>query len=497
MMNKTLILLTLFSVAVFAQVPKSDSVSRFSYSTIAELSTQLNEIFDDPNFGNAHWGVAIQSLETGEYFYRRNENKLFMPASNLKLFTTAAGLLILGKDYTFKTELLTDGNVDGSVLKGNLIVKGYGDPSISGRFYGEDNLEIFRSWADSLLELGIDEIRGNIIGDDDNFDDIGLGDGWSWDYESYWYSAPTGALSFNDNCVDLIINPTDIGERAEIKALPSSRYAVIVNNVFTVPDDSLTSIDLYRDRGTNIITVSGSVKYSNQTIKAYATINNPTQYFVITLKEVLEEKGIKVTGFALDIDDLDKPLSQKDFHLLLTHRSVPLNEIVKIINKNSHNFYAEQLLKTLGLDKSKKGTAAHGIAAEKNLFSQMGIIPESIILADGSGLSRLNYVSPQHILTLLNHMYKSPVFEDFYSSLPVAGKNGTLAKRMIRTNAQDNVRAKTGFIGNVRSLSGYMRTGDNELLSFTMIANNFNVPFVLAENIQDLVCTRLANFKRK
>lgn len=497
MKNKILLFLLVAFVYSFAQSVKNDTTSQYAYSTIAELGNQLNEIFDDPNFSNAHWGVLIQSLETGEYFYKRNENKLFVPASNLKLFTTALGLITLGSDYRFKTEIWTNGKIDGTVLKGNLIVKGFGDPVISGRFYKGDALKIFNDWADSLLEIGIDEIRGNIIGDDNAFDDIGLGEGWSWDYESYWYSAPTSALSFNDNCVDISVQPTDIGERAEISVKPSTRYVVLVNDVFTVKDDSATSLDVNRDRGTNIIRVSGKIKYSSQPVILYATINNPTQYFVITLKEVLEKKGIKVTGFALDIDDLDSPVNYKDSRLLMLHQSVPLKEIIKVINKSSQNFFAEQLFKVMGYEKYKWGSADNGFRASKDALTQMGINPDGLIMVDGSGLSRLNFISPQQMIRLLEYMSKSPLFDDFYNSLPIAGKDGTLARRMIKSRAQENVRAKTGFIGNVRSLAGYMRTGDGELLAFCMIANNFNVPVILADNLQDLVCTRLANFKRK
>lgn len=345
--------------------------------------------------------------------------------------------------------------------------------------------------------MGVDEIRGNIIGDDNAFDDVGLGDGWSWDYESYWYSAPASALSFNDNCVDISVEPTDIGERANLSVLPSTRYVVIVNDVFTVKDDSSSKIDLTRDRGTNIVRISGTIKYSSQPQKIYSTINNPTQYFVISLKEVLEKKGIKVTGFALDVDDLDIGVNYKECQLLLTHNSVPLRDIVRVINKSSQNFFAEQLLKTIGYEKFKLGSADNGFNASKDFLVQVGINPEGLIVADGSGLSRLNLVTPQHIVRLLEYYSKSHLFEDFYNSLPVAGKDGTLARRMVKTRAQDNVRAKTGFLGNVRSLSGYIRTGDGELLAFSMIANNFNIPVVLADNIQDMVCIRLANFKRK
>src|ERR1035437_9703268 len=178
----TLVLVLVGFLSVYAQ-EKKDTIKtaspKYSFSTLPEFWNQMDDIFNDPSFSNANWGVVIQSLETGEYFYKRNEDKLFLPASSLKLFTTAAGLIILGPEYRFTTNIYRRGIIDGSILKGDLIIQGRGDPTISERFYGGDMLRIYNLWADSLLELGIEEIVGNIIGDDSEFDDRGLGEGWA------------------------------------------------------------------------------------------------------------------------------------------------------------------------------------------------------------------------------------------------------------------------------------------------------------------------------
>lgn len=498
MANKLIIVIILyFAISVCAQeIEKKDSLPRFSYSTVAELKTQLDDIFNDPDFDNAELGVFIQSLETGEYFYKRNEDKLLLPASNLKLFTTAAGLILLGAEYKFKTNIYSRGELDGSILRGDLIIQGRGDPTISGRFYNDSMLKVFNNWADSLLEIGIDEIDGNIIGDDNEFDELGLGEGWSWDYESYWYSAQSGAISFNDNCIDVIVKVNKKSKQPLISIAPETRYAVIINKVIVVGGDSTTSIDVYRERGTNVITVSGTINIKDS-IKTYVTVNNPTQYAMVVLYEVLNERGIKVLGYPIDIDDTAEPLDYKKLKKLFTQQSVPLKEIVKIINKNSQNFFAEQLLKIIGLEKEHYGSAENGIKACFQVFDDIGINSERMLMVDGSGLSRLNLVTPRQIVILLNHMYKSKEFIPFYNSLPIAGVDGTIGKRMKNNPTENNLRAKTGYLGSVRSLSGYVFTGDGELLSFAIIANNFNVPFKLVDNLQDLVCLRLANFKRK
>lgn len=480
-----------------SQTMRNDSIPKYSYGTVQELWNELDALFNDPNFANAHWGVSIQSLTTGEYFYRRNDNKLFMPASNLKLFTTAAALLLLGPDYKFETEIFSRGKVDGSILIGDLIIRGNGDPAISGRFYGDDMLKIFNDWADSLLEKGIDEIKGNIIGDDNLFDDQGLGEGWAWDYESDWFAAPSSPLTFNDNCVDIFIQPTMVGQKAEIKQMPDVKYTIIDNQIATVPKDSVQRINYYRERGTNIIKLSGTIKEESEAAKIYVTVNNPTQFFVVTLKEIFKQKGITITGTAVDIDDLTEPIDYAKCELLLAHHSPPLTDIIKIINKNSQNLFSENLIKAIGYEINNYGTFENGIKAAKEIFAQMGINPENILMYDGSGLSRLNLISPMQVNVILNHMYKSELYQHFYNSLPIAGIDGSLSNRMRKTRAQNNIRAKTGYIGHVRSLSGYLFTGDREPVAFSIIANNFNVPLVAADNLQDLICIRLANFKRK
>ncbi len=358
-------------------------------------------------------------------------------------------------------------------------------------------LQVFENWADSLSSLGIDEITGNVIGDDNAFDEQGLGTGWRWDYESNWFAAPSSAISFNDNCVDIIVKVNKYTEKPELKILPDTKYVIIVNKVITVPPDSATAIKVYREPGTNVVTVYGTISSNSDSVKTYVTVNNPTQYTMVVLKDVLQKKGIKIEGYPIDVDDISTPLNYSQMTLLFTQYSPPLKEIIKVTNKNSQNLFAEQLLKTIGLETMGLGSAQNGITSEYNLFKDMGINPEGMNVVDGSGLSRLNLVTARQIVSLLNYMYKSKYFVPFFNSLPIAGIDGTLGDRMQNSRAQGRIRAKPGYLENVRALSGYALTGDNEPVAFSIIVNNYNVPVKLAENIQDLVCLRLANFRRK
>lgn len=495
-----LILLIIFSANIFPQTTSKiafDTLPKVKYSDLKEFSKILDDIFNDPAFSNAHWGVVIQSLSTGEYFYRRNENKNFMPASNMKLFTTALALLQLGPDYTYKTTLYLNGKIRNEEIKGDLILRGVGDPTLSARFYNGDALAVFNQWADSLVNMGIEVINGNIIADDDAFEEESLGNGWSWDDEPYYYSAISGAVCFNDNCIDLRIIPADrVGKRAIIETFPKTKFVTILNNVVTVSDDSVTNIDCYRERNTNIIQCFGTIRKSELEVKESVTVNNPTKFAAHVLKEVLESRGIKVRGQAIDNDEIGIVRDYQKLTPLFTQVSPPLKDIIKVVNKISQNLYSEQLLKTIGYEKLKYGSIENGLKASKNLLKQMGIDPENLQIVDGSGLSRLNLFTPAQLNSLLRFMYRSKYFNEFYESLPIAGVDGTIANRMKNTRAMNNVRAKTGYINAVRSLSGYVTTTDGEMLTFVMIANNFLVPLKLAENIQDLVCVLLSNFTR-
>lgn len=499
--NTIFIFFALISIQIIAQdslISNTDSIPKYSYKSVKEFQEQINDIFNDQSFSNANWGVLIQSLKTGEYFYKRNEDKFFVPASNLKLFTTAAGISILGPNYRFTTNIWMNGYHSGSTLYGDLVIQGRGDPTISGRFYNNDINYVFDTWIDSLLELGIDKIKGNIIGDDNLFDDLGLGEGWSWDYETDWYAAQSSAISFNDNCIDITVYYNSKRDSVVVKSHPELRNFVILNNVEPAIDGEQTKINVYRERGTNVINVFGKMKKGSDTLVTYSTVRNPTQYAILAFKNRLESRGIRVNGYAVDIDDYDRKLDYDNMQLLFKGFSNNLSEIIKVINKNSQNFFAEQLLKTIGLEVNGFGSAEKGILALKDFFAQIGLNPDNIYMVDGSGLSQLNMVTPRQVVELLKHMYSNKdIFPYFYNSLPIAGVDGTLGRRMKGTTAENVVRAKTGYIGHVRSLSGYAITGDNEPVAFSMIANNFTVPVKLAENLQDLVCLRIANFRRK
>lgn len=478
-----------------------DGASRSWVPLVEQVTTAISS----PEYSDAEWAVLIYDIENDKPIFGWNEYKNMIPASNTKLYTTAAALDQLGPDFQYETHLISDGNIADGVLQGNLYVVGSGDPVIGGRYNDGNIVKTFEDWADSLKALGIQKVAGDIIGDDDYFDDIPLGPGWMWDDESYWYSAEVSALSLNDNTVDIIATGTREGQPARIHWEPSNTpYVTVFNNTVSVHPDSSGENNYSRRRANNIIDVSSEVPV-DRTVTRYVTISNPTQYFVTVLSEVLERKGISIEGTALDVDRLSsKPDYAEANQRVAVHLSVPMSEIVKAINKPSHNLYADMVLKTLAAESSKtmgskqEGSWKGGIEQVKHTLAKAGADTSRTMLVDGSGLSRYNLVTADMTIDLLRYMWHHPdrqAFSAFYESLPIGGVDGTLSGRYAAGSARGNVRAKTGTVSYASSLSGYVQSADGKPVAFSIMANHFSVPTSQVRATQDFIVEQLANMQ--
>jgi D-alanyl-D-alanine carboxypeptidase/D-alanyl-D-alanine-endopeptidase (penicillin-binding protein 4) len=506
--------------------------SGFSTAYRTELVRRIMPHLNHPEFENAWWGVHVRDLNTGASVFSRYAQKGFMPASNTKLYTTAAGLDLLGHDYHFHTNLWKLGTLEDGVFRGTFIVEGSGDPTISGRFNDNDRTEVLRTWAIALREMGITRIEGDIIGDDSLFDDVPLGRSWSWDYTSYWYAAEMGALSFNDNTIDLVMVGQAPGEPATITWEPyETSYVQIINETMSIPRGESRRVGYDRAWTTNTIRVSNHIPQGD-TVRYSPSITNPALYFVHVLREELERQGITVEGNLYDRSALPMVQGYRDrAEKVATHVSPSLADIVYILNQRSQNFYAENLLKTIGayylmaqvdnpdvgllignsprlfaglerdkdlLDAGVNASARDGHNASWNLFGAAGVDTTRLRLADGSGLSRVNVVTPQMTTALLQFMWNHPdpdIREAFMASLPRPGEEiGTLTN-MFRTGAaRESVMAKTGTIGMARALSGYVMAADGTPLAFSIMVNHHTVSNVLSNRIIENVINILAEF---
>jgi serine-type D-Ala-D-Ala carboxypeptidase/endopeptidase (penicillin-binding protein 4) len=464
-----------------------------SPNSLKNLRGDLDRIFSDARFAGAQWGVEIFSLDRSETLYSRNSRQLYIPASNNKILTVAAALTQLGPDYRFKTQVWTDGAVLDGVLKGNLIVAGFGDPSSSSRILLKDPFRTFRIWAANLKQRGIHAIDGNLLGDGKAFEEAAYGQGWAWDDLTEGYAAPVSALQFNENLIGLEITPgLKAGELASIKMSPLATYLTVDNRMVTKAAGSSTRIEMERGRSGEEITVRGAIPENGAAVARNVAVQFPTRYYLSALKQVLSEEGIETSR--CDVKEWNAARSP-DSSLLWTQSSPPLSELTGPLLKMSLNLAAETLARVLGMERRSEGSFSKGKEAVEEALRQIGTAKESYSYSDASGLSRMNLVSADALIRILTYMHRN--FSIFYDALPVAGVDGTLSSRMKATPAENNVHAKTGTLTHISALSGYIRTADKEMLAFSMIANNFLADKSEAERLQDRALVRLARFSRK
>jgi len=488
----------LLLLILFVATP-SGALARQATGSDADLRRELDRILTDAGMENALWGVAVHDLTRDRAVYARNERTNFVPASNTKLYTTASALDTLGPGFRYRTALFGRGPVVDGVLHGPLVVRGSGDPVLGPRFGGDPTL-VFRQWADSLRALGIRVIDGDIIGDDDVFDDQPLGYGWNWDDEPYWYSAEISGLSYHDNTVDFTVRGMSAGGPGEVSWEPASTSYVQVLNASVTTDSGRLRESWTRGRSDNRVRI-GSVVPEGEVDVESVSVSNPTAYFVHVLRETLLASGIAVLGVPRDVDDLSIRPDYDDpaVFRIAVHESETLARIVWVLNKRSQNLYAEQVLRTIGTLAGPGSSAGRSWRMMRPMFARIGIDTLSIQLVDGSGLSRQNLVSPSATLALLRAMWnhRDPATRDaFLFSLPVGGVDGTLASRYPAGKARGNVRAKTGTVSNASSLSGYVRTDGGSNYAFSIMANGFTVPASTVRAIQDRLVEALASHGR-
>ena len=470
------------------------------------LATVVEDAIDPEELQNGFWGVKVTSAETGAVRYEREAEKRFVPASNVKLYTAAAVLDQLGPDYRFTTRLYRQGRIDGDTLRGDLIVRGSGDPTIGGYEQRDNRLQVLRAWADSLRAAGIEHVTGSVLGDDDVHSDAPLGHGWAWDDLPYRYAVELSGLSFGENLIELTAHGRLVGQPAFLTWEPlHTNYVNVVNRSETVRRNA--DEEYRRLPGSRTLYVESRVR-PNSIQREKLSVGNPTGYFVSVLRAVLRRNGISVAGAARDADRL--PMMEPSYdapftRVMARYRSAPLSEIVQTMMEESQNLYAEQLLRTLGAerpvaklsdpDDPEPGSGAMGIEAGMRTFAAAGVDTSRIRLADGSGLSRYDMVTPTMTAALLLYMRQHPdpdVREAFLQALPVGGRTGTLEYRFERGPAEANVRAKTGTLSGVSALSGYITTGGGQPLVFVIMANHYSADSDEARDAMDQIVQALA-----
>ena len=497
-----------------AEQHKPESRSEPLEALRARIAAHLSQ----PRFGAASWGVKIASLDTGRTIFEHNPEKYFNPASNAKLYTTALALDRLGADYRIKTSVYSSVKPDASgTLKGDLTVYGRGDPTMTARLNGGDYFKGIEPLINQLVNTGIRRIEGDIVADESYFAGPPFGAGWEWDDLQAYYGAEVSSLTINDNAIDLFVKPAERpGLPCRITTGPATSFVSLINRTQTSQKGSEQRIVVYRPVGENVIYVSGRLPIDSTGFYNSVAVHDPAGLFASLFKDALLQRGIIVTGRARFVDWKYREVTPLDLSKvveLASVQSVPLSDIVRETLKPSQNLYAQLLLLQVGVTagsipgemnsmaSSQKPQAANGKSNARNLndrsglsedtsdegktteelgiesmnefLSRVGVKKGEVLLEEGSGLSRRDVITPEATVGLLRYMSRSKWAEVYRNSLPIAGVDGTLQNRMKGTPASGNVRAKTGSLRYVYTLSGYVTTASGEHVAFSIMLNNY------------------------
>ncbi len=453
----------------------------------AELRHVIDSMLRAPDTRGARWGVLIVDPDRGDTLYSHDAGKLFVPASNMKILTSAIALETFGPDFRFMTPVLAAGPVRDSILEGDLMVAGRGDPGVSDHLAG-DAMGPLRAVADSLYRMGIRRIRGRVLPFGDAFPDATAGFGWGWDDLDEAYGATVDELLFNEGFAELRVRAgAAAGDTVTVQLRPAKSFPKLrVTAVTTVRGsgpDSLPQISAIKDTLRGDVVVAGTIPVGDS-VRAVVTFRDQREAFVAALAEALRDRGISIA------DSLFAPATAGD--TLLVMQSLPMTQILAAFMKPSQNQIGEMLFKSVALSRADTGTARVARRLMSQRLREWGAEPDGFIVWDGSGLSRRDMVSPETVVRVLHAMRKSPLFQAYYDAFPVAGVDGTLETRMRGTTAEANVRGKTGTLGNVRSLSGYVTTRGGGQLIFSVLSNNFLTSTAYVSRVQDSIAVRLA-----
>ena len=452
--------------------------------TEARIVAAVDEILAEEDLPNAFWGLVIHDARTGRVVLSRNADKNLLPASNLKLFTTATALDELGPTFRYTTRLYHLGDVspDGT-LTGDLVIRGSGDPTFGSEGYGDP----LKGWAEALAEAGVRRVVGRIIGDDDAFEDARYGEGWDVTHiATESYAPAAGGLVWADNLVNIQIAGTSPGQPVRFESDPEG-FVTVRGDVRTRGSGG-AGLDVERTLGTDEFTLRGGVpaRYRG-TLRV--PVANPTLYTVYAFADRLGEAGVDVSRATLvDVDDLDADPDYEGAEPLRAYVSPLLSEIVERINRESDNLYAEQVFRTLG-----RGTVDRAADRVEAFVEAAGAEADGLFLADGSGLSRKDMVTPASLAAVLRAMRTHPAGGVFRASLPEGGGSGSTLRNRL---GGVPVRAKTGSLLAVRCLAGYVDGPDGTPYVFVLMANNYTARGGQIARAQDEIVRAIATGQR-
>ena len=458
------------------------------------LPEALDGILADARLAGGQASVVVADADSGDVLYSHTSGDRLMPASNTKLLTSAAAMSVLGPDYRFRTDVLTRGTRHGSVLHGDLYLRGTGDPTLLAEDYDE--------LAGKLAAAGIKRVTGRLVADDTHFDDQRLGRSWAADDEAAYYSAQISALAvapdtdYDTGTVIVHVSPgAAAGDRPKVTVTPPTDHVQVKVTATTAPAGEDGGITVDREHGTNRITVGGSIAADADPAKEWVSVWNPTGYAAAVFRDALAAHGIRVTG-PTSLGQATPDGARQ----LAAHDSMRLADLLVPFLKLSNNMHAEILTKAMGVKTAGEGSWDAGLAAVEAYLKKLGVDTEELRQVDGSGLSRMDSVPANAFLRLLTEVRDAPWFDAWYRALPVACapdrfEGGTLRSRMCDTPAALNAHAKTGSLTGASGLSGYVTDAGGRHLVFSIVLNDYLVDSV--KDIEDAIVVTLASSDEK
>jgi D-alanyl-D-alanine carboxypeptidase/D-alanyl-D-alanine-endopeptidase (penicillin-binding protein 4) len=453
-----------------------------------DLTRRIERRINAPPFNRQLWGVALVD-ERGRLLYGYNQDRLFVPASNTKLVVSAVASALLPPDWRVKTSLY-GGPVVGGVVQGNLVLYGRGDPTMDARCYATDSTRAgvcdtdpfarLRQLVDTLKAKGVRAVAGDVVGDGSYFEPTMIHPNWESFDLNWWYAAPVSGLGFNDNSVDFNWAPGPApGTPALITMTPNLGDIAFENRTLTVPPGGQSDIGdrFFRHPGTLEIWADGTVALDNAPHVESFALPDPSLFTARALRQVMLDAGISVLGTTRSTTDSTDFAALRKTAPLAETFSRPLRDWIFPILNTSQNWFAEMLLKQLGKQFGKAGSWPGGLDVERRfLIDSVRVDSTQFSLSDGSGLSSSNLISPLAFTQLLRFMRQHPRYSTFAAGLPQAGQTGSLQTRFVGTSLAGRVRAKTGSISRVHTLSGYIDLDHGRTLTFSILANNHAQP---------------------
>ncbi|MBX7221114.1 MAG: D-alanyl-D-alanine carboxypeptidase/D-alanyl-D-alanine-endopeptidase [Blastocatellia bacterium] len=467
------------------------------------LQTLAESIAQRPALAAGRVGIRVQSLSTGQILADVDGMKVFQPASNMKLYSTAAALDKLGPDFRIRTSVYAAPPDANGIVQGDLILYGRGDPNLSSRFNEKKNdptLTPLEKMADAVAAAGVKRITGDLVGDESYFRAAPLGNGWEWNDLQWYYGTAVSALSSNDNQIRLSLVPgKSAGDTCQITVFPPTPTVTIINRTVTYSGKGERKVGIHRGLADNVFEVWGSFPVGDEGFSANLAIHDPALFTASLFKQMLVKRGVQIDGQIKRADANWREQQPIDFNKvkeLTGWDSLALAEMIKVVNKHSQNLHAELMLRQVGKQFGPKDKDADeaGCLMVEDLLKRAGCNTSVLRLRDGSGLSRLDYISPESTVKLLTYMHKHAYAAAYLDSLPIAGVDGTLSGRMGKTKAENNLRAKTGTLDDVSSLSGYVTASNGDILVFSIISNNLTQSRTDGVAAGNLLGEALANY---